>query len=31
VEMSVYVAAAFLFLLVERPFLQLRRRIAPAK
>ena len=31
VELSVYAAATLLFLLVERPFLQLRRRVAPAK
>ncbi|HKS04514.1 MAG TPA: hypothetical protein VJR49_04080, partial [Chthoniobacterales bacterium] len=29
VELSVYAAATFLFFAVERPFLQLRRRIAP--
>jgi peptidoglycan/LPS O-acetylase OafA/YrhL len=31
VQLSVYVAAAILFFTVERPFLQLRRRIAPRK
>jgi peptidoglycan/LPS O-acetylase OafA/YrhL len=31
VELCVYAAATLLFLLVERPFLQLRRRIAPRK
>jgi peptidoglycan/LPS O-acetylase OafA/YrhL len=31
VELSVYVAATLLFLLVERPFLQLRKRFAPRK
>ena len=29
VELCVYIAATILFLTVERPFLQLRRRIAP--
>jgi peptidoglycan/LPS O-acetylase OafA/YrhL len=29
VEFCVYAAATLLFLLVERPFLQLRRRLAP--
>src|SRR5213595_90536 len=31
VELCVYGAATLLFLLVERPFLQLRRRLAPSK
>jgi peptidoglycan/LPS O-acetylase OafA/YrhL len=31
VEVCVYIAAAILFLAVERPFLQLRRRIAPRR
>jgi peptidoglycan/LPS O-acetylase OafA/YrhL len=31
VEISVYLAASLLFLLVERPFLQLRRRVAPRR
>jgi peptidoglycan/LPS O-acetylase OafA/YrhL len=31
VEFCVYAAATLLFLLVERPFLQLRRRVVPRK
>src|SRR4029453_5671279 len=31
VEIAVYAAAAILFLTVERPFLQLRKRLAPRK
>jgi peptidoglycan/LPS O-acetylase OafA/YrhL len=31
VELCVYAAATLLFLLIERPFLQLRSRIAPRK
>jgi peptidoglycan/LPS O-acetylase OafA/YrhL len=31
VELCVYVAATLLFFLIERPFLQLRKRIAPRK
>jgi peptidoglycan/LPS O-acetylase OafA/YrhL len=31
VELCVYAAATLLFFTVERPFLQLRRRIAPRK
>jgi len=31
VELCVYAAAAILFFMVERPFLQLRRRIAPQR
>jgi peptidoglycan/LPS O-acetylase OafA/YrhL len=31
VELCVYAAATLLFLLVERPFLQLRKRMAPRK
>jgi peptidoglycan/LPS O-acetylase OafA/YrhL len=31
VELCVYAAATLLFLLVERPFLQLRKRVAPRK
>ena len=31
VELCVYATATLLFLLVERPFLQLRKRLAPRK
>jgi len=31
VDLCVYAAATLLFLLIERPFLQLRKRLAPRK